>query len=210
MIASLGHLKALCLDVTLNALNKAYYKIKKQNLLLINNDTHQRETLSERPIRPPLSFNDGHPPEGRGFWKLNCNYLHHDSDFIMLVKNTIHDFKEAHKNSDCNPNIIWDSLKCTIAGVCIEYSVRKRRERNGIKAKLMGEIEKVKIQMNDDPSNESLISQLDSLNVDLNKILDFETKGLMIRSRTRWMEEGERSSKYFCNLEKRSCEKKCI
>ena len=32
----------------------------------------------------------------------------------------------------------------------------------------------------------------------------------MIRSRTRWMEEGERSSKYFCNLEKRSCEKKCI
>ena len=80
-----------------------------------------------------LSFNDGHPPKGRGFWKLNCNYLHHDSDFIMLVKNTIHDFKEAHKNSDCNPNIIWDSLKCTIAGVCIEYSVRKKRERNGVK-----------------------------------------------------------------------------
>ena len=32
----------------------AYSKIKKQNLVLINNDTHQRETLSERPIRPPL------------------------------------------------------------------------------------------------------------------------------------------------------------
>ena len=24
------------------------------NLVLINNDTHQRETVSERPIRPPL------------------------------------------------------------------------------------------------------------------------------------------------------------
>ena len=33
----------------------AYSKIKKRNLVLINNDTHQRETLSERPIRPPLS-----------------------------------------------------------------------------------------------------------------------------------------------------------
>ena len=157
-----------------------------------------------------LNFNDGHPPKGRGFWKLNCNYLHYDSDFILLVKKTIQDFKDTHKNSDCNPNIIWDSLKCTIAGVCIEYSVRKKRERNGNKVKLMNEIEKVRIQMNDDPSNESLISQLDNLNADLNKILDFETKGLMIRSRTRWMEEGERSSKYFCNLEKRSCEKKCI
>ena len=36
----------------------AYSKIKKQNLVLINNDTHQRETLSERPIRPPLSLVD--------------------------------------------------------------------------------------------------------------------------------------------------------
>ena len=34
----------------------AYSKIKKRNLVLINNDTHQRETVSERPIRPPLSY----------------------------------------------------------------------------------------------------------------------------------------------------------
>ena len=32
----------------------AYSKIKKWNLVLINNDTYQRETLSERPIRQPL------------------------------------------------------------------------------------------------------------------------------------------------------------
>ena len=33
-----------------------YSKIKKWNLVLINNVTHQRETSSERPIRPPLKF----------------------------------------------------------------------------------------------------------------------------------------------------------
>ena len=33
----------------------AYSEIKKRNLVLINNDTYQRETLSERrPIRQPL------------------------------------------------------------------------------------------------------------------------------------------------------------
>ena len=37
-----------------------------------------------------------------------------------------------------------------------------------------------------------------------------ETKGLIIRSRLRWAEEGEKSSKYFCNLEKRTGEKKSI
>ena len=32
----------------------AYFKIKKRNLVLINDGTHLRETLSERPIRLPL------------------------------------------------------------------------------------------------------------------------------------------------------------
>ena len=32
----------------------AYSKIKKRNLVLINNATYQRETLSDRPIRQPL------------------------------------------------------------------------------------------------------------------------------------------------------------
>ena len=33
----------------------AYSKMKKQNLVLINNETYQREILSERPIQQPLS-----------------------------------------------------------------------------------------------------------------------------------------------------------
>ena len=33
----------------------AYSEIKKRNLVLINNATYQRETLSERPIRQPLN-----------------------------------------------------------------------------------------------------------------------------------------------------------
>ena len=33
----------------------AYSEIKKRNLMLINNATYQRETLSERPIRQPLT-----------------------------------------------------------------------------------------------------------------------------------------------------------
>ncbi len=157
-----------------------------------------------------LDFNDGLPSKGRGFWKLNTSYLHHDSDFVNLVKTKIQDFKDFHKDVDCNPNILWDSLKCTIAGVCMEYCARKKKERVADKMKLMDDIDKIKIKISDDPSNETLITSLESLEVELNKILDYETKGLIIRSRTKWMEEGERSSKYFCNLEKRSSQKKNI
>ena len=44
----------------------------------------------------------------------------------------------------------------------------------------------------------------------LDKIYEFETKGLITRSRIRWLEEGERSTKYFCNLENRAWQKKNI
>ena len=55
-----------------------------------------------------------------------------------------------------------------------------------------------------------LLERLDSLETDLNKIIDQETAGLIVRSRIKWAEPGERSSKYFCNLEKRSNDKKNI
>ena len=38
------------------SLGIAYSKIKLRNLVLINNDTYQRETLSERSIRQRQSF----------------------------------------------------------------------------------------------------------------------------------------------------------
>ena len=39
----------------------AYLIIKKRNLVVINNDTYQRETVSERPIRQPLTVEFGIP-----------------------------------------------------------------------------------------------------------------------------------------------------
>ena len=48
----------------------AYSKIKKRNLVLINNDTYQRETLSERPIRQPLSMQDFKFTNGKGQNKI--------------------------------------------------------------------------------------------------------------------------------------------
>ena len=51
----MNHLEALCPNVTLNMLNNCLFENEKRNVVLINNATHQRETLSEWPIRLPLS-----------------------------------------------------------------------------------------------------------------------------------------------------------
>ena len=57
---------------------------------------------------------------------------------------------------------------------------------------------------------QELYGVLEAEESELNKLLDMETAGSIVRSRIKWAEYGERSSKYFCNLEKRSYEKKNI
>ena len=51
---------------------------------------------------------------------------------------------------------------------------------------------------------------MSSLEEQYDAVLDHETAGLIVRSRIKWAEYGEKSSKYFCNLEKRSNEMKNI
>ena len=65
----------------------AYSKIKKRNLVLINNDTHQRETESERPIRPPLKSH-----QNQQHWPQHLHPVHENNvfkikqDFVFKTK----------------------------------------------------------------------------------------------------------------------------
>ena len=158
-----------------------------------------------------IHFKDNLPLRGKGFWKLNCHYLHHDADFINLIKEKIVEFKQIHEESECSPNTQWDALKCVITGTSMEYFARKKKERNKNKKQILKEIDNIKSHLGDDVSkNKPLLLKLGDLEDELNKIYEFETKGLIIRSRVRWLEEGEKNSKYFCNLENISWQKKTI
>ena len=74
-------------------------------------------------------------------------------------------------------------------GVCIQYSARKKKERNREKKKknlLLIDSDKIKSQLSHQASSldNSLILQLEELEDKLNKIYDYETKGLIIRSKS--------------------------
>ena len=157
------------------------------------------------------------PVRGKSYWKLNCHYLRHDAHFVDFIKSKIVEFKDIHCNSDVNPNILWDTLKCFVTGHCISYTSRKKAEKNKVKSDLHDKIEKVRQEISnfdvDDDSHAdlgNLIEQLNSFERDFDKIINQETAGLVVRSRIKWVEHGEKSSRYFCNLEKRSFDKKVI
>ena len=54
-----------------------------------------------------------------------------------------------------------------------------------------------------DAEKSLLQSKLDNLRSEMEEIIEYRTKGAILRSRTRWHNEGEKNTKYFLNLEKR-------
>jgi len=54
-----------------------------------------------------------------------------------------------------------------------------------------------------DTQKSLLQSKLDNLRSEMEEIIQYRTKGVILRSRTRWHNEGEKNTKYFLNLEKR-------
>ena len=48
-----------------------------------------------------------------------------------------------------------------------------------------------------------LQTKLDDYRNEIERIIEYRTKGAILRSKTRWYNEGEKNTKYFLNLEKR-------
>ena len=53
-------------------------------------------------------------------------------------------------------------------------------------------------------------SELEKKRRELETIIEYQTKGAILRSKSRWYNEGEKNTKYFLNLEKRHCKQGTI
>ena len=60
------------------------------------------------------------------------------------------------------------------------------------------------------PYKEALAEQIRLKKMELENIIEYKTKGAIIRSKARWYNEGEKNNKYFLNLENRHCNRKTI
>ena len=53
-------------------------------------------------------------------------------------------------------------------------------------------------------SNDQMINDYNKCKEELESLYDYITDGIILRSRATWHEKGEKSTKYFLNLEKRN------
>ena len=112
--------------------------------------------------------------------------------------------KETRKNYDNMSNqILWEICKIKIKEESTAYCKQKQMIRKNVRAgleKQISETEEKIIATN--YNNNRLIEKRDTLTQELHDMIQQQNKGAQIRSRAKWIEEGEKSTKYFFNLEK--------
>ena len=107
--------------------------------------------------------------------------------------------------------ITWELLKMEIRSATISFAKRKARitNRRELEIKeLLEELDDI-ICNNDNLQNvERELKLFDNLKKELEVLNEHKGRAAMFRSKCRWIEQGERLTKYFLNIEKRKYNKK--
>ena len=161
---------------------------------------------------------------GRGYWKFN-NSLLKDQCYIKIVKDTISEVKQTYttnKNKDntdaeqikfnINDQLFLDTLLLMIRGNTIKYSSNKKKQQLEEERKLEQEIKILENEINRTFLNmtEEALLTLETKKSILNDIQKEKIVGMMLRSRSRYEDLGEKPTQYFFNLEKRNYTSKVI
>ena len=131
-----------------------------------------------------------------GFWKFN-NSLLSDNIFKEKLKQHIQNIESDNELSN-DPQIKWEFLKYQIRKFTIRFSKTRAKEER----KQRDELETTLKSVEKNLSNGQNQCLYDKCKRDLEEIYDNIAERTRVRSRCQWYEEGEKSSKFFLNLEK--------
>ena len=145
------------------------------------------------------------PERGRGFWKIN-NSLLMDKDYTKLINSLLENCSAKFQNVQ-NKALVWDCIKCDIRGATIQFAVKKAKEKRQYETNLRTELKVLEDKLD---NNEEVMDTYNTVKKDLEQIEEEKLRGNIVRSRAQLIEEGEKCSKYFMNLENRNYRTKCI
>ena len=162
-----------------------------------------------------LSLNFHKIQKNKTFWKFN-NSLLKNKDYVNEIKNVILKIKRQYAvtpyNLDkielienenfqvtLNPQLFFEILLLEIRSKTVAFSSALNKKDKD-KVKLLEE----EIAHLDKINSVENFETIQEKQRELNKLREKRLEGTMVRARARWIEQGEKPSKYFCSLENRN------
>lgn len=137
---------------------------------------------------------------GKGLYKLNTELLK-DQCYINLILKEID--LCARENFYLNPHLKWEMIKATIKEVSQQFSKSIARAKVSKQAQLQKLLNLLETSFQRDPKNHDVIQQIAKTKMELEIFAMNRTKAAQIRAGIKWIEEGEKCTKYFLSLEKK-------
>ena len=135
---------------------------------------------------------------GRGLWKFN-NSLISNTNFVDEMKTLIQKVIFGFENDTyLTDQVKWELLKYEIRKFAINFS--KKLAQNS--RKLQRDLETKIKNLEQNIINEDKFNEYKTAKDELENFYDNIATGVKIRSKCNWYQYGEKSTKYFLNLEK--------
>uniref|UniRef100_A0A3P9LHW9 Reverse transcriptase domain-containing protein n=1 Tax=Oryzias latipes TaxID=8090 RepID=A0A3P9LHW9_ORYLA len=139
------------------------------------------------------------------YWKLN-NLLLNNKEFTGGVEKLIDKYwKQAFTLKKYSNS--WELMKYEIRSLAISFGKKIAKAKQKSESELIRKIMIINEKTNLSDLEQNLLISLQS---ELNKVYEEKARGAFVRSRRKWLEQGEKCTKYFFNLEKRNFEISCI
>ena len=150
-------------------------------------------------------------PRGPGLWKFN-NTLLKDEEYVERVRetylNTVNYYRQV-----TNKRLLWELIKMEIRNATILYTKYKAKISRDRAEEIRRQLEQLDDTICNNffsPDINQLLLNYDNLKSELQSLYENKGKQAMFRAKCRWVEQGERPTKYFFNLEKRNYNKKTV
>ena len=137
---------------------------------------------------------------GRSYFKLNTALLS-DRIFLANMNGHIDDFIANYTDFE-NPEERCEAFKLMVKTKSIEFSKEKNVNLKKNANKLENELKALNIKVSENPNNAENIKLMEQKKKELEVIEINKTMGAMIRSRIKYIQEGEKNTKFFLGMEK--------
>ena len=162
-------------------------------ILTVPNTDHKAVTLE---------VSDTQFTRGPGYWRFNNSYLN-DTAFTAQMKELLNkmatEFEKITYDSAVEK---WEFCKIRIREFCTEYGKMKAYNKKNNLIELQIRLKNIELKLIADPSDAEAQREMIKVKNQIEIIAIEKARGAQIRSRTRWVEEGEKNTKYFLSLEK--------
>ena len=148
---------------------------------------------------------------GPGLWKFN-NTLLKDEHYVSKIRETYSRTRAFYSNL-ADARLLWEMLKMETRAATIAYSKKKAKATTNRELEIRRQLEILDRNICDNfnsPNIAHILNEYEDLKMELQSIYEEKGRAAIFRSKCRWVEKGERPTKYFFNLEKRNYNRKTI